>query len=121
MLKHKRIRARQCDWCKREIILNGPNADPFVVTGEWKHFCIVQTPGQPAERDCMADYLNDLKRKPHELSIKKELEKEEKQKQKEEEKEKKIKLTPGVLAKLDALRKEFKDRARKERLSNHLT
>ena len=121
MLKHKRIRARQCDWCKREIILNGPNADPFVVTGEWKYFCIVQTPGQPAERDCMADYLNDLKRKPHELSVKKELEKEEKQKQKEEEKEKKVKSTPRVLARLDALRKEFKDRERKERLSRHPT
>ena len=69
----------------------------------------------------MVDYLNDLKRKPHELSIKKELEKEEKQKQKEEEKEKKVKSIPRVLAKLDALRKEFKDRERKERLSRHPT
>ena len=69
----------------------------------------------------MADYLNNSKQKLYEYTIKKELEKEEKQKQKEEEKEKKIKLTPGVLARLDALRKEFKDRERKERLSRHPT
>ena len=117
MLKHKRVFARQCDWCKKEIILNGPDKDPFVITAEWKYFCIIQRPGQPAERDCMADYLNSIKKKSHELSFKKELEKEKRQ----EEKEKKIKSMPRVLAKLDALQKEFKDREWKERLSKHPT
>ena len=119
MLKHKRVFARQCDWCKKEIILNGPDKDPFVVTAEWKYFCIEQRPGQPAIRDCMADYLNNIKQKLHEHTFKKELEKEKKQKEKEEEKEKKIKSMPRVLAKLDVLQKEFKDREWKERLSKH--
>ena len=115
MLKHKRVFARQCDWCKSEIILNGPDKDPFVITAEWKYFCIEQTPGKPAIKDCMADYLNNIKRKSHELSIKKKLEKEKRQ----EEKEKKVKSMPRVLAKLDALQKEFKDREWKRRLSKH--
>ena len=121
MLKHKRVFARQCDWCKREIILNGPDKDPFVITADWKYFCIEQRPGQPATRDCMADYLNDIKRKSNELSTKKKLEKEKRQEEKEEEKEKKIKSMPRVLAKLDALQKELKDREWKERLSKHPT
>jgi len=115
MLKQKRIFARLCDWCKREIILNGPDKDPFVITTDWKYFCIEQRPGKPAERDCMADYLNSIKKKSHELSFKKELEKEKEQK----EKEKKIKSMPRVLAKIDALQREFKDREWKRRLSKH--
>ena len=119
MLKHKRVFARQCDWCKKEIILNGPDKDPFVLTAAWKYFCIEQRPGQPAIKDCMADYLNNIKQKQHEHTFKKELEKEKKQKEKEEEKEKEVKSMPRVLAKLDALKKEFKDREWKRRLSKH--
>ena len=115
MLKHKRVFARQCDWCKREIILNGPDKDPFVITAAWKYFCIEQRPGQLATRDCMADYLNNTKQKLNEHTFKKELEKEKRQ----EEKEKKIKSMPRALAKLDALQKEFKDREWKRRLSKH--
>ena len=115
MLKQKRVFARQCDWCKKEIILNGPDKDPFVITADWKYFCIIQRPGKPAIRDCMADYLNNIKRKSNELSFKQELEQEKRQ----EEKEKKMKSMPRVLAKLDALQKEFKDREWKERLSKH--
>ena len=115
MLKQKRVFARQCDWCKKEIILNGPDKDPFVITAAWKFFCIEQRPGKPATRDCMAAYLNNIKKKENELSIKKELEQEKRQ----EEKEKKMKSMPRVLAKLDALQKEFKDREWKRRLSKH--
>ena len=115
MLKQKRVFARQCDWCKKEIILNGPDKDPFVITAAWKFFCIEQRPGIPATRDCMAAYLNNIKKKENELSIKKELEQEKRQ----EEKEKKMKSMPRVLAKLDALQKEFKDREWKRRLSKH--
>ena len=67
----------------------------------------------------MADYLNNIKQKLHEQTFKKELEKEKEQKEKEEEKEKKVKSMPRVLAKLDALKKEFKDREWKRRLSKH--
>ena len=116
MLKHKRVFARQCDWCKKEIILNGPDKDPFVLTADWKYFCIIQTPGKPATRDCMTDYLNNIKQKLHEHTFKKELEKAKEQKEKEEEKRL---AKPRVLAKLDTLQKEFKDREWKERLSKH--
>ena len=115
MLKQKRVFARQCDWCKKEIILNGTDKDPFVITAAWKFFCIEQRPGKLSTRDCMAAYLNNIKKKENELSIKKELEQEKRQ----EEKEKKMKSMPRVLAKLDALQKEFKDREWKRRLSKH--
>ena len=69
----------------------------------------------------MADYLNNSKQKLYEYTIKKELEKKEKEKEEQEEKEKKVKSKPRVLAKLDTLQKEFKDREWKERLSKHST
>ena len=117
-VRKKVIFARNCDWCNKQIILNGEDGDPFVVNMEQKYFCIEQTPGKPAERDCMADYLNNIKQKHYEYPIKKKLEKKEKEKE-QEEKEKKIKSMPRVLAKLDTLQKEFKDREWKERLSKH--
>jgi len=117
-VKKKLIFARKCDWCNREITLNGKDSDSYVVTAENRYFCLTQTPGKPAERDCMADYLNHTKQKLYEHTFKKKLEKKEKE-QKEEEKEKKIKSMPRVLAKLDAFQKELKDRKWKERLSKH--
>ena len=118
-MKKNLIYAKRCDYCKREITLNGKESDSYVVTAELKTFCLIQTPGKPAERDCMSDYLNHTKQKLYEHTFKKELEKEKEQKEKEEEKEKKIKSMPRVLAKLDALQKEFKNREWKERLSKH--
>jgi len=29
----------------------------FVVNMEYKHFCRIQTPGFPADKDCMSEYL----------------------------------------------------------------
>ena len=78
--KKKLIYAKRCDYCKREITLNGKESDSYVVTAELKTFCLIQTPGKPAERDCMADYLNNTKQKLYEHTIKKELEKKEKEK-----------------------------------------
>ena len=119
MLKHKRVFARQCDWCKKEIILNGPDKDPFVLTAAWKYFCIEQRPGQPATRDCMADYLNNINEKIKKTTKDLEIKKRQKEEQEKLEKEKKIKSMPRVLAKLDALKKELKDREWKRRLSKH--
>ena len=79
-MKKKLIYAKRCDYCKREITLNGTESDSYVVTAELKTFCLIQTPGKPAERDCMADYLNNIKQKLYEHTIKKELEKKEKEK-----------------------------------------
>ena len=118
-MKKKLIFARKCDWCNREITLNGKDSDSYVVTAELKYFCLIQTPGKPAERDCMADYLNNTKQKHYEHTFKKELEKKEKEQKEKEEKEKKIKSMPRVLAKLDAFQKVLKDREWKERLSKH--
>jgi CRISPR/Cas system CMR-associated protein Cmr1 (group 7 of RAMP superfamily) len=102
-MKKNLIYAKRCDYCKREITLNGKESDGYVVTAELKTFCLIQTPGKTAERDCMKNYLNDLNGK-----------------QKKYKEEKKI-ILPRVLAKLDALQKEFKDREWKERLSKHPT
>ena len=118
-MKKKAIYSHKCDWCNRELILNGSDSDSYVVTAEYKYFCIIQTPGKPAEKDCLADYLNKIKNKLYEHTIKKELEKKEKEDKKQKEKEEKIKSMPRVLAKLDKLQKEFKDREWKERLSKH--
>ena len=119
MLKHKRVFARQCDWCKKEIILNGPDKDPFVLTADWKYFCIIQRPGKPAERDCMADYLTNINEKINKTKKDLEIKKRQKEEQEKLKKEEKQLAKPRVLAKLDALKKEFKDREWKERLSKH--
>jgi len=57
------IFARNCDWCNKQIILSGEDSDPFVVNMEYKYFCIEQKPSQPAERDCMTNYLSNIKEK----------------------------------------------------------
>ena len=85
-IKLRHIFAHKCDWCNREIILNGQNSDPYVVNAERKYFCIEQTPGKPAERDCMTDYLNHTGRVGDDKISR-------------QEKEKKIAAIPRVMAK----------------------
>tara|TARA_B100000029_G_scaffold5246_1_gene5839 strand:+ start:1868 stop:2167 length:300 start_codon:yes stop_codon:yes gene_type:complete len=48
--------AVKCDYC-------GSTTDTFVATAEKLLFCRHQVPGQPAEKDCMEDYLNEKKEK----------------------------------------------------------
>ena len=113
--KKKLIYSHKCDWCNRELILNGKDSDSYVVTAEYKYFCIIQTPGKPAERDCMKNYLENKKKK-NEYTFKKRMEKkEEEQKEKEEEKEKRLEARPRVLAKLEELSKFLKDKQFKNR------
>ena len=113
--KKKLIFSHKCDWCNRELILNGKDSDSYVVTAEHKYFCIIQTPGKPAERDCMKNYLEDLKKK-NEYPIKKELEKkEEEQKEEKEKEEKRLEARPRVLAKLAELNKFLKEKQFKNR------
>ena len=108
--KKKQIYSHKCDWCNKELILNGSDSDSYVVTAEFKYFCIIQVPGKPAERDCMKNYLEDIKKK-NEYPIKKKLEeKEEQEEKKEEEKEKRLEAKPRVLAKLAELNKFLKER-----------
>ena len=114
--KNKLIYSHKCDWCNRELVLNGKDSDSYVVTAELKYFCIIQTPGKPAERDCMKNYLEDKKKK-HEYPIEKKLEEKEEQQEEEEEeeKEKRLEAKPRVLAKLAELNKFFKERQFKNR------
>ena len=118
-IKKKQIYSHKCDYCNQELILNGKDSDSYVVTAEYKYFCIIQTPGKPAERDCMKNYLENKKKK-NEYTFKKKLEKkEEKQKEKEEEKEKRLEARPRVLAKLAQLQKEIKERQFKNRIKDN--
>ena len=113
--KKKPIYVHKCDYCNRELTLNGPDYDTYVINAEHKYFCIIQTPGKAAERDCLKNYLEDKKKK-NEYTIKKRLEKkEEEQKEKEEEKEKRLEAKPRVLAKLAQLQKELKEKSFKNR------
>jgi len=52
--------AVKCDYC-------GNTTDTFVVNAEHLIFCRHQTPGQPAIKDCMEDYLNEEKKKKESL------------------------------------------------------
>jgi len=116
--KKKLIYSHKCDWCNRELILNGKDSDSYVVTTEYKYFCIIQTPGKPAERDCMKNYLENKKNK-YDYTFKEKLEKKEEEEQKEkdekEEKEKRLEAKPRVLAKLAELNKFFKEKQFKNR------
>ena len=108
-MKKKLIYAKRCDYCKREITLNGRESDSYVVTAELKTFCLIQTSGKPAERDCMADYLNNIKQKLHEHTFKKELEKKDKEKE-EEEKQKRLASAPRMTKLADDFLAELKQR-----------
>ena len=118
-IKKKQIFSHKCDYCNRELILNGKDSDSYVVTAEYKYFCIIQTPGKPAERDCMKNYL-EINKKKNEYTFKKKLEKkEEEQKEKEEEKEKRLEARPRVLAKLEELNKFLKEKQFKNRIKDN--
>ena len=113
--KKKLIFSHKCDYCHRELILNGKDSDSYVVTAGYKYFCIIQTPGKPAERDCMKNYLEEIKKK-NEYPIKKKLEKKEEQEEEEKEKEeKRLEAKPRVLAKLAELNKFLKEKQFKNR------
>ena len=91
-MKKKVIYSHKCDWCNRELILNGSDSDSYVVTAEYKYFCIIQDKGKPAERDCMADYLNNIRKKLNEHTVKKELEKKRKRTRRKRRKRKENKI-----------------------------
>ena len=112
--KKKPIYVHKCDYCNRELTLNGPDYDTYVINAEHKYFCIIQTPGKAAERDCLKNYLEDKKKK-NEYTIKKRLEKKEEEQEEEKEKEKRLEARPRVLAKLAELNKFLKEKQIKNR------
>ena len=86
-MKKKRIYVHKCDWCNRELILNGKDSDSYVINAEYKYFCIIQISGKPAERDCMKNYLEEIKKK-NEYPIKKNWKKKKNKKKKKKKKKK---------------------------------
>jgi hypothetical protein len=63
-MKQKRIFAKKCDWCKTELIMNGKEADTYVINAEHKLFCLKTTIGKEPEKDCMSEYLKAQPKKP---------------------------------------------------------
>ena len=55
--KRKRVLTFKCSFCGTQLDSN----DTFVVTAEYKHFCIKINPGHPPIKDCMEDYRNKIK------------------------------------------------------------
>jgi len=60
-MKQRSIFAKKCDWCKTELILNGKDSDTYVINAERKIFCKIHTLGKEPEKDCMDEYIKDLK------------------------------------------------------------
>jgi len=42
----------KCDYC-------GDRTSYFVTTMKYQRFCRIQTPGYPAEKDCLEDYIKE--------------------------------------------------------------
>ena len=82
--------AVKCDYCKTET-------ESFVVTAEHLRFCRLQTPGFPADKDCMEDYINEKKKEKQSIYTQKE-------KQLQEEKEKVLTDKTTAIKKLDELK-----------------
>ena len=59
----KKIFVKQCDWCKTELQLSGKESDTYVINAERKIFCKIHTPGEEPEKDCLRDYVEDIKNK----------------------------------------------------------
>ena len=53
-----KLRVRSCDWCNRDIQVNGKNVDPYVINAEHKIFCKIHYSGHEPDRDCMDEYLH---------------------------------------------------------------
>jgi len=48
--KPKVVTQFKCDHCQT-------TTSSFVTTSKYQHFCRIQTPGFPADKDCMAEYF----------------------------------------------------------------
>jgi hypothetical protein len=91
--------AVKCDYCKTET-------ESFVVTAEHLRFCRIQTPGYPADKDCMEDYLNEKKKEKQSIYAQKE-------KQLQEEKEKVLTDKTTAIKKLYELKQFLSNKNRK--------
>jgi len=108
--KRKIIIAPKCDYC-------GQNNESFIVTATQHTFCMEQTPGYPATKDCHTDWLNHK-----DTNVQEEKEKG-LQPQKEKQSQEKEKVITSeeraaIVAKLNNYKTEMKQRRfREKRLS----
>ena len=108
--KRKIIIAPKCDYC-------GQNNESFIITATQHTFCMEQTPGYPATKDCHTDWLNHKDTNVQEEKEKGLQPQKEKQSQ---EKEKVISAEEraAIVAKLNNYKTEMKQRRfREKRLS----
>ena len=62
-MKQKTIFKKQCYWCKSDLTMNGKDSDTYVINAENLVFCKNHIPGQEPEKDCMTEYVKDIKKK----------------------------------------------------------
>ena len=96
--KKELVVAPKCDYC-------GERSETFVVTAEHKTFCRIQTPGYPAEKDCMEDYINEKKKQKESIYAQK--------KEQLQEEEKVLTDRTTALRKLDELKQFLSNKNRK--------
>jgi len=96
--KKELVVAPKCDYC-------GERSETFVVTAEHKTFCRIQTPGYPAEKDCMEDYINEKKKQKESIYAQK--------KEQLQEEEKVLTDKTTALKKLDELKQFLSNKNRK--------
>ena len=89
----------KCDYC-------GSTTETFVATAERLLFCRIQTPGYPAEKDCMEDYINEKKKEKQSIYA-------QKKEQLQEEKEKVLTDKTTALKKLAELKQFLSNKNRK--------
>ena len=98
--KPKIIIAPKCDYC-------GQNNESFIITATQNTFCMEQTPGYPATKDCHTDWLNHK-----DTNVQ-----EEKEKGLQPQKEKQVissEERSAILAKLNNYKTEMKQRRFRE-------
>jgi TRAP-type C4-dicarboxylate transport system substrate-binding protein len=108
MKRKKPVFMRQCDWCGTDLKTNEPDSDSYVCTMDHKIFCRIQTPGQPAFKDCLADYAEDRRKNVQEK-------KQKKQERLQPQKKVSVQEKEEVVKKFDDLLNHFKQRSRRLR------
>lgn len=111
--KRKAIFTFKCCFCDEQLDSN----DTFVVTAEYKHFCIIINPGHPPIKDCWSDYRNKIKQNQI-VRIQQHIDQEIKNKEEAIiQKEKRLKEIPIMEKNLQSLKQYLKDKKNEKRLS----
>ena len=91
----------KCDYC-------GDHTSYFVTTMKYQRFCRIQTPGSPAEKDCLEDYIKEKNKNVQKVKEEKSIQSQKKISVQEKEK---------VIKKFDDYLAELKKKKYEKRLS----